>query len=157
MHFRGVSGAGKSSFLRMLVGLSSSSAINRNEELSLAYMPQDLAPMKGTLLENALLFDPNFRVESFKALAQSIDLRKRLDDSIENLSGGELQKFYLILVLSSKADIIVLDEPVSAMDSLSIDLVLNTLDSLESGVFIVAHNINRDYNKLSFYDIKGIS
>lgn len=65
------------------------------------------------------------------------------------LSGGEQQLVNFIRALNSKCDILVLDEPFSALDtSLETDICRNLLKDPDLTVIMVTHNENKDFLQL---------
>ena len=49
-------------------------------------------------------------------LAEKLDLRQVMDRNVENLSGGELQRFAIAMCAAGKADVYMIDEPSSYLD-----------------------------------------
>ncbi|MHB1221055.1 MAG: ABC transporter ATP-binding protein [Gammaproteobacteria bacterium] len=139
----GSSGAGKSSLLRLLAGLT-----NANQMTSgfisplvdqIAYMAQtDLLLPWLTVLDNALLahkLHPSQKKQREKALSllAAVGLEKAVHLYPHELSGGMRQRAALTRTLMSDKPIILMDEPFSAVDTitryrlqnLSLDLLKN--------------------------------
>ncbi len=84
--------------------------------------------------------------ERFLALPQGYDtqLTKEFDENGVNLSGGEAQKIALARVLYSNTDIIVLDEPSSALDPIAEYQLNKTVTELakDKTVIIISHRLS---------------
>ena len=124
----GPSGCGKSTILSILAGLEkkSSGSIIRDNNLSVGYMLQDdsLFPWRN-ILDNCLIgLEVNGKLND-ENKQYVLDLLKTygLDDFKykypSSLSGGMRQRVALIRTLALKPDILLLDEPMSALDSQS--------------------------------------
>ena len=73
------------------------------------------------------------------------DLNLKLTDRLKNLSKGNKEKVQLILVMSRKADLYVLDEPIGGVDPAARDYILKTIiqnRSSDSSVLISTHLIS---------------
>ena len=87
--------------------------------------------------------------EDFKKVEQALeyldiaDLRERF---IDTLSGGQLQRVFIAMVLAQDTDFILLDEPLNNLDikqSISMMKILRSLvDDLGKTIIIVIHDIN---------------
>lgn len=49
-------------------------------------------------------------------LTDKLDLKQVMDRNVENLSGGELQRFAIAMCAAGKADVYMVDEPSSYLD-----------------------------------------
>lgn len=65
---------------------------------------------------SAILEKKNEQPELYETLLDVLELRHLLDRSIGNLSGGELQRFTIMITILQKANIYVFDEPTSYLD-----------------------------------------
>lgn len=122
-------GSGKSSFLNSLLGemnlLSGSSIIQTGTKI--AYFSQTPWLLSGTIREN-ITFGTTFDAEWFKmcveACALDRDLQRFPDGDLTvigergvTLSGGQRARVQLARVLYRNADLIILDDPLSAVDT----------------------------------------
>ena len=125
----GPSGCGKSTLLRILSGLENSTA---GEVIS------DGKRINGALKNGAFVFQdyalfPNLNAyknityglknkqnisskEEVDTLIDLLELREHLEKKIDNLSGGQKQRVALARTLVMKPKILLLDEPLSALD-----------------------------------------
>ena len=121
----GPSGCGKSTILSILCGLipSSGGQIEINNNTNIGYMLQDDSLLQfRTILNNCLLGlelkneinkeNINYVIE----LLKTYGLEEFINSYPSNLSGGMRQRVALIRTLATKPDILLLDEPFSALD-----------------------------------------
>lgn len=156
----GPSGCGKSTTLLMAAGLlepSEGSVLVGGVPLSAprsttAFVPQDLGlfPWR-TVQDNVALGLLFHGVPKAKARAQAhdaleaVDLVDFADAFPKDLSGGMRQRVALARALALDADLLLMDEPLSALDALSRetlqDLVLNLWQRTGATQILVTHSI----------------
>ncbi|XP_063347090.1 ATP-binding cassette sub-family C member 2-like isoform X2 [Pelmatolapia mariae] len=123
----GAVGSGKSSLMSALLGEMHSTKGFINIMGSLAFVPQQAWIQNATLRDNILFGSPH-EEENFKKVIQACALAPDLEllpggDLTEigekgiNLSGGQKQRVSLARAVYSQADIYLLDDPLSAVDS----------------------------------------
>ncbi|MCM0648217.1 ABC transporter ATP-binding protein [Clostridium swellfunianum] len=87
-------------------------------------------------------FFRDFDKTKAKELLKSLSISET--DKIRNLSKGTLEKFSLALTISRKAKLYILDEPLSGIDPIAreeiLELIVNNLDE-ESSMIITTHLI----------------
>lgn len=124
----GPSGVGKSSFLKMIAGLVTSQSIIEGNT-SIAYMAQtDLLLPWLTVLENTTLglklrdsnrHERHLYYERAVYLLSQVGLKNVLHLYPRNLSGGMRQRVALVRTLLENKEIILMDEPFSALDAIT--------------------------------------
>lgn len=81
---------------------------------------------------------------------KDFDKTTRVNEDRDNLSGGEMQKISIARAIYKDSDILILDEPFSALDIKSIDKIFDTLLNDERSLIVIAHNLSRD--KINKFD-----
>lgn len=150
----GPSGCGKSTILSILCGLleKSDGKIENIDNLKIGYMLQNDSLFDfRTIYKNCLLgLEINKQLtdenkEYVLKLLETYGLKEFKDSYPENLSGGMRQRVALIRTLASKPDILLLDEPFSALDyqtRLAVsDDVYNILKKEKKSAIMVTHDL----------------
>ena len=151
----GTSGCGKSTLLNIISGLDHASTgkirfLNDNPRIS--YMLQSDALLSWrTVLDNACLGlelmheKTEENVDNVKSLLCEYGLEDFIDSYPSNLSGGMKQRVALIRSLATNPDLILLDEPFSALDyytriNISKEVVQMIRESKTTAI-IITHDI----------------
>jgi ABC-type multidrug transport system fused ATPase/permease subunit len=116
---------------------------------------QDCALMQGTLRENIALGCPGAStpdIERASRLALVDEFCSRLPQGLDtpigergaNLSGGQRQRVAIARAILRDAPILILDEPTSAVDSESEELLVQALSNLPAGrtTVVIAHRMS---------------
>ncbi|XP_008944156.1 PREDICTED: ATP-binding cassette sub-family E member 1, partial [Merops nubicus] len=116
----GENGTGKTTFIRMLAGRLTPDEGGEVPVLNVSYKPQKISP-KSTGSVRQLLHEkirdaythPQFVTDVMKPL----QIENIIDQEVQTLSGGELQRVALALCLGKPADVYLIDEPSAYLDS----------------------------------------
>ncbi len=179
-HIRGPSGSGKSTLFKLFNRLEqpdSGDLLFRGKPLSsyspphlrrmVCYIQQTPTTVPGTVLDNLLLpfrFKINRDLHPPEASALNLLLEDfglgeiPLSDQASNLSGGQKQRLCLLRSLLTRPEVLLLDEPVSALDIESRESVQKILCKLNSEmgvtVLLASHQSFRaDGINMNFFEI----
>ena len=94
--------------------------------------------------------------ESLRGAALWDEVKDKLDKSAFALSGGQQQRLCIARTLALKPDVILFDEPCSALDPISTLAIEDLMNSLaeERAIIIVTHNMeqaSRVSNRTAFF------
>ena len=78
---------------------------------------------------------------------------------IEKLSGGEKRRLYLLRVLMSSPNVLILDEPTNDLDIQTLTILEDYLDRFDGIIIIVSHDryfLDRTVNRIFSFEGKGV-
>ena len=130
----GENGTGKTTFVRMLAGLLKSDEQAKLEadgydyeasqagvpEMNVSYKPQKISPkFQGTVrqLLHKRVRDSYVHPQFISDVMKPLDMDNIIDNGVQTLSGGELQRLAITLALGAPADVYLIDEPSAYLDS----------------------------------------
>lgn len=148
--FLGPNGAGKTTLMKILLGLTrptrgAGSIFGHdivNESVSIreriGYLPQHPRFIEGMTARENLEFTAKFFFSGPQQLIEErcaemlelVDLSDKADRSIAGFSGGEKQRLGIALAQVNYPDLLILDEPASALDPLGRQAVLEIMSRL---------------------------
>lgn len=158
----GANGLGKTTFLKLLAGIEKPDhgAIG---QLNIAYKPQHLEPLSKTVRES-LMEGAGEEFESgwYKQnILEKLGIKSILEQHMDTLSGGELQKVHIALTLSKQAEIFAFDEPsafVDVEDRLKVaEVIKEFIIKKEACAIVIDHDVQFiDYIGDAMLVFKGI-
>jgi len=117
----GENGTGKTTFIRLIAGLIAPD----DEEIELpefnvSYKPQKISPkFPGTVREllHKKIRESYMHPQFVSDVMKPMNIDPLMDQAVQNLSGGELQRVALAMCMGTPADIYLIDEPSAYLDS----------------------------------------
>lgn len=160
----GKSGGGKTTLLKLLnnmLSIDSGSLTFKGLEINdydpvqlrreVLMLPQNPAMFPGTIKDNftrALEYTEGKPLDEkvYYSLLQKVDINHKLTTDTSKLSGGEKQRLALARVLLLKPEVLLLDEPSSALDEdteeFIIQMVVSFIREKEGTLIMVTHSSN---------------
>ncbi|SPT75989.1 ABC-type transporter ATP-binding protein EcsA [Arcanobacterium haemolyticum] len=153
----GKNGSGKTTLLKILAGLladwNGSVAINGiapspETKAHVAFLPStQFLDQKLTIPEAIALFDrffPDFDPEKARTLIEFFQLPH--DRTIKEMSKGMSEKVQISLVMARKADVYLLDEPISGVDPETRTIILNGIlrDFSDDSLLLISTHLVAD-------------
>ncbi len=158
----GSNGLGKTTFLKMLAGMIEPTKGEVTKKIKIAYKPQDIISEAGTVQEWLHKVAAHHDSGWFKQnILEKLNLNKIINNNISELSGGELQKVYIAITLSLKADVYAFDEPsafIDVEDRLNVaEVIKDFMNVNDACAIVVDHDVQfLDYIGDSMLVFEGI-
>lgn len=145
----GKNGTGKTTLIKLINGLLTPTEgeiifegkkIGPQSKLNIAYLPERTYLDKSMTINETLKFFKefysNFDIDKAKDLLKKLDLDE--NQKIIKMSKGMQEKVQPVLVMSRKADLYILDEPLGGVDPATRDYILDTiLTNFNEGASII--------------------
>lgn len=116
----GENGTGKTTFIRMLAGNLQPDGEVELPMLNISYKPQKISPKFQNHVRHLLhdkIRDAYVHPQFIADVMKPMKIEEIMDQEVQNLSGGELQRVALVLCLGKPADVYLIDEPSAYLDS----------------------------------------
>lgn len=146
----GPNGAGKSTLVKIVLGLlkPTSGQVKFNGKTRIGFVPQKIHPEKSIpmTVTGFLNLSPGANKLKIKELLARFEIDYLTNQSIHQLSGGEMQRVLLVRALLNNPDLLVLDEPMQGVDVTGqIELYKMLKDirtQLNCGILLVSHDLH---------------
>lgn len=162
----GDTGSGKTTLLHVLAGLApdhtggiTSGVIELPNHLQLAFLPQAVNETFVTdIVRDEIAFtcmnynlNENVSERLIKEIADQLKIQHLLERKISTLSGGEQQKVALASVLVAQPKVVILDEPTSELDEVSIAELCEVIRSLtkQGSMVIISEHRTRALSQVA--------
>jgi len=117
----GENGTGKTTYIRMMAGkLEPDSGTAEIPSLNISYKPQKISPKSQGTVQQLLhdrIRDAYILPQFVADVMRPLKIEVLMDQEVQNLSGGELQRVAMTLCLGKPADVYLIDEPSAYLDS----------------------------------------
>lgn len=149
----GRNGAGKTTTIKSIMGIiePEEGSITfdgidiRKAKVSIGYLPEERGLYVNAVVKDQLLYfamlngmDKKAAFTEIKKLLEEFKIPGYLNKKVKTLSKGNKQKIQLISAILHKPQMVILDEPVSGLDPVNIELFKSTvLDLKKSGATIL--------------------
>lgn len=146
----GPNGSGKSTLIKVLTGMlkPDEGTVDRGETVVFGYYGQDGLKWKEghKVIDHLKEIAEVFELPGGKTISAAQMLEKFLFPRnvqfglVENLSGGEKRRLYLLTVLLKKPNVLILDEPTNDLDILTLNVLEDYLESFAGCLIIISHD-----------------
>jgi ATP-binding cassette subfamily E protein 1 len=143
----GPNGIGKTTYIKIIGGFEKPTEGSVDIKLKISYKPQYLKAESDVTVQGLLRgithkFDSSYYQSE---LLRPLGIEPLLDQSLIELSGGELQRVAILACLSQDADLYLLDEPSAHLDveqrMMTAKIMRRFAESTERSVMVVDHDI----------------
>lgn len=164
----GTNGCGKSTLLKMIVGQlqPDTGYIEQGETIRIGYLSQEpkSIPANMRVIDSVkeiaeYLPTASGRITASKMCERFLFTPDMQYTQVGKLSGGELRRLYLLHVLMSAPNVLVLDEPTNDLDIETLDVLEDYLDHFEGIVIVVSHDryfLDRIVGRIFAFESDGL-
>ncbi|MDO9318192.1 MAG: zinc ABC transporter ATP-binding protein ZnuC [Gammaproteobacteria bacterium] len=146
----GPNGAGKTTLVRIVLGLLSphSGTIARPAGLRIGYMPQKLhvEPTMPMTVKRFLALAHHASGEPITRILEEVRIGHLMNQQLQAISGGELQRVLLARALSQSPQLLVLDEPAQGVDVAGQAELYQLINEIRNrhhcGVLMISHDLH---------------
>lgn len=157
----GKNGAGKSTLIKLINDLLTptggeilikGSKVGVQSKMSISYLPERTYLNKQMKVSEVIKyfsdFYDDFDMEKANTLLRNLDLDA--NQKIAKMSKGMQEKLQLVLVMSRKADLYILDEPLGGVDPATRDYILDTIlcNFSENASVLISTHLISDIEKI---------
>lgn len=157
----GKNGAGKTTLIKLMNDLLTPTSgeilfegkeIGPDSKSKISYLPERTYLDKSMKIKDTFQLFSEFYQDFDREKAEKLlqDLNLRLDQKISKMSKGMQEKLQLILVMSRKAELYILDEPLGGVDPATREYILDTILSnfQENASVIISTHLISDIERI---------
>jgi zinc transport system ATP-binding protein len=149
----GPNGAGKSTLVKILLKLLTPTAgqVHHHQDLVIGFMPQKLhidptLPLTVKRFLQIGLKSSHHHTTQVKQIADELQIITLLEQAVQSLSGGEMQRVLLARALIRNPNLLVLDEPVQGIDLQSQSQIYHLIHEQQQkrkcAVLMISHDLH---------------
>lgn len=145
----GANGAGKTTLVKMICGETEpdSGVITIGDTVKIGYFSQECENMDSSLKVIEYIRETADRIQTPEGTVTAAQMLERFLftpelqwSRIEKLSGGERKRLYLLKILMTAPNILILDEPTNDLDIATLTILENYLESFNGAVIAISHD-----------------
>jgi ATP-binding cassette subfamily F protein uup len=145
----GANGAGKTTLVKMICGETEpdSGVITIGDTVKIGYFSQECENMDSSLKVIEYIRETADRIQTPEGTVTASQMLERFLftpelqwSRIEKLSGGERKRLYLLKILMTAPNILILDEPTNDLDIATLTILENYLESFNGAVIAISHD-----------------
>ena len=145
----GANGAGKTTLVKMICGETEpdSGVITIGDTVKIGYFSQECENMDSSLKVIEYIRETADRIQTPDGTVTAAQMLERFLftpelqwSRIEKLSGGERKRLYLLKILMTAPNILILDEPTNDLDIATLTILENYLESFNGAVIAISHD-----------------
>ncbi len=140
----GANGAGKSVLLRLILGIEPPDLgeIRLGPSVTVGYYAQEheTLNLEQTLIDTVRRASPLSESGAVAFLNRYLFPYSRVNQKVQELSGGERSRLQLALLVLSGANFLLLDEPTNNLDIASAEVLENALEDFIGTVLVISHD-----------------
>lgn len=177
--FSGESGVGKSTLCKLLLELykpeegliTYGNAENRDISVAtvrngIAYVSQEADIVNDTIRNNINYTHREISDEELLNICEKVNILKRVANGLDevisektNLSGGEKQRISIARALAKDAQVIIFDEPFSALDKENVAMICQIIEELskEKAIVLISHKGHESLKPIIRYKMENQS
>ena len=164
----GSNGCGKSTLMKIITGQleADSGSVEIGETVRIGYFMQENEPLddRQTVLEyvrgiGEYITTANGKVTASQMCEKFLFGPKMQWTPISKLSGGEKRRLYLLSVLMSAPNVLILDEPTNDLDIETLEVLEEYLDGFAGIVIVVSHDryfLDRTVDRIFSFEGNGV-
>ncbi|RDU24030.1 ABC-F family ATP-binding cassette domain-containing protein [Anaerosacchariphilus polymeriproducens] len=165
--FIGPNGCGKSTLMKILIGNLSpdSGNVEIGSTIKIGYFAQEIDDMDSNLRvidyiknEAEYITTSNGTISASQMLERFLFTPSMQWTPISKLSGGEKRRLYLLKVLMTSPNVLILDEPTNDLDIATLTILEDYLDTFQGIVITISHDryfLDRIVDRIFAFEANG--
>ena len=163
----GPNGCGKTTLLKIINGIvkPDTGTIEIGQTIRIGYFSQENEYMDDSMKVIDYVKEAGEYIQTSDGRITASQMLERLDlegaiqwSKIEKLSGGEKRRLYLLRILMSAPNVLILDEPTNDLDIQTLTILENYLDGFDGIIIVVSHDryfLDRTVRRIFAFEGEG--
>ncbi|MEG2081673.1 MAG: ABC-F family ATP-binding cassette domain-containing protein, partial [Oscillospiraceae bacterium] len=164
----GPNGVGKSTLLKLIMGIipPDSGSIDLGQTVKIGYFSQECEDMNPAMRPIDYIKEEAGQIETVDGVLSATQLLEKFlftsdlqYTTISRLSGGEKRRLYLLRILITAPNVLILDEPTNDLDIETLTILEDYLSTFVGAVIMVSHDryfLDKTANRIFSFENGGI-